>query len=319
MIQQTHEALPDWTIRVAADGQYATGIVVKAAAGASSNLVSRIRSDAAIYALPPKRRPHRRGPPRKKGKRLPTPKKLARRKKGWRTVEALVYGERAKRRILPIVCLWYHVSKDRPIKLLGLITPSDDKYLRLKASWGGFAGYDRWFAGKPNNATLASVALYTELVRRSRSSPAREDWLRIAHAYIRIEDAHARVTVFDTAGTRITDVPLPTLGTVSGIAGRADSPEMSDTVKVQDHTLRRLVDFLNERVGRGRWVMAVAADHGTQRDPEEGKPASESTEIRVLYDDQALYFGCLFHDSDPSGIVARLMRRDDEGDRKSVG
>ena len=39
-----------------------------------------------------------------------------------------------------------------------------EDYRRLKASWGGFSGYDRWFAGKPNNATLASVALYTELV-----------------------------------------------------------------------------------------------------------------------------------------------------------
>jgi len=40
----------------------------------------------------------------------------------------------------------------------------EDEYRQLKISWGGFAGYDRWFAGKPNNATLASVALYTELV-----------------------------------------------------------------------------------------------------------------------------------------------------------
>ena len=40
----------------------------------------------------------------------------------------------------------------------------EQEYRQLRASWGGFAGYDRWFAGKPNNATLASVALYTELV-----------------------------------------------------------------------------------------------------------------------------------------------------------
>jgi predicted aminopeptidase len=40
----------------------------------------------------------------------------------------------------------------------------EEDYRRLKASWGGFAGYDRWFADKPNNATLASVALYTQLV-----------------------------------------------------------------------------------------------------------------------------------------------------------
>lgn len=103
--RHTREALPDWTLRVAADGQYATKIVVHAAAGVNSNLVSRIRSDAAIYALPPKRRRRRRGYPPKKGKRLPTPKKLARRKKGWRTVEALVYGKRVKRRVLAVVCL----------------------------------------------------------------------------------------------------------------------------------------------------------------------------------------------------------------------
>ncbi len=124
MIRQTREALPDWTIRVAADGQYATGTMVQAAAGSRTNLVSRIRSDAAIYALPPKRRRRRRGPPRKKGKRLPTPKKLARRKKGWRTVKALVYGEHVKRQVLSIVCLWYHVCRDRPIKLLVVRDPS---------------------------------------------------------------------------------------------------------------------------------------------------------------------------------------------------
>ena len=33
-------------------------------------------------------------------------------------MEALVYGKRVKRRVLPITCLWYHVSRDRPIKLL---------------------------------------------------------------------------------------------------------------------------------------------------------------------------------------------------------
>jgi hypothetical protein len=127
MIRQTREALPDWRIRVSTDGQYATGTVVKAAARADSNLVSRIRSDAAIYALPPKRRRRRRGQPPKKGKRLPAPKKLARRKKGWHTVEALVYGERVKRRVLSITCLWYHVSKNQPIKLLIVRDPSGEQ------------------------------------------------------------------------------------------------------------------------------------------------------------------------------------------------
>jgi predicted aminopeptidase len=37
-------------------------------------------------------------------------------------------------------------------------------YRRLRAEWGGFGGYDRWFAQKPNNAHLVSVAIYTQMV-----------------------------------------------------------------------------------------------------------------------------------------------------------
>ncbi len=47
----------------------------------------------------------------------------------------------------------------------------------------------------------------------------------------------------------------------------ADGVEMSDAVATQDATLERLVTFLNETVGRGRWAMVLVADHGTQRDP----------------------------------------------------
>ena len=45
-------------------------------------------------------------------------------------------------------------------------------YEKLKVLWGGFAGYDRWFAQPPNNALLASVAIYTQRV------PAFEAMLR---------------------------------------------------------------------------------------------------------------------------------------------
>ncbi len=39
-----------------------------------------------------------------------------------------------------------------------------EEYQSLKTSWGGFAGYDRWFGQELNNAHLASIAIYTELV-----------------------------------------------------------------------------------------------------------------------------------------------------------
>lgn len=124
MIRQTRQALPDWRIRVAADGQYATGAVVRAAAEASSNLVSRLRGDAALYALPPQRKRRQRGRPPRKGKRLPTPRQLARRRQGWRTVAARVYGKRVQRQVLAVTALWYHVSQDQPIKVLIVRDPS---------------------------------------------------------------------------------------------------------------------------------------------------------------------------------------------------
>ncbi|MCC6532860.1 MAG: aminopeptidase [Burkholderiales bacterium] len=38
------------------------------------------------------------------------------------------------------------------------------EYQALKASWGGFRGYDPWLGAGANNASLASVAVYTHLV-----------------------------------------------------------------------------------------------------------------------------------------------------------
>jgi predicted aminopeptidase len=49
-----------------------------------------------------------------------------------------------------------------------------EEYRALKESWGGFAGYDRLFGQGPNNALLASIAAYTELVPAFRSMLAAE-------------------------------------------------------------------------------------------------------------------------------------------------
>ncbi len=40
-----------------------------------------------------------------------------------------------------------------------------------------------------------------------------------------LEDAHSRLTVYEMDGRRVADVPLPTLGSASGMSGRSDSPE----------------------------------------------------------------------------------------------
>lgn len=40
----------------------------------------------------------------------------------------------------------------------------ETEYRGLKSGWGGFAGYDRWFVSRPNNAQIAAVAIYTQQV-----------------------------------------------------------------------------------------------------------------------------------------------------------
>jgi hypothetical protein len=46
-----------------------------------------------------------------------------------------------------------------------------------------------------------------------------------------------------------------------------NSPEMSDAVKYQDDALRQFIDFLNQDVGKGNYVMVLTADHAAMPNP----------------------------------------------------
>src|SRR5881392_108995 len=46
------------------------------------------------------------------------------------------------------------------------------------------------------------------------------------------------------------------------------------------------------------WVRSAATTGFTQRDPDEGKPATERTELRVAYDNDALYIAARMDDGD---------------------
>ena len=58
----------------------------------------------------------------------------------------------------------------------------------------------------------------------------------------------------------------------------------------------------------GAWAGAPEITGFTQRDPEEGKPATQQTRLKVLYDDDAIYFGAFMEDS---GEVRTLLARRD--------
>jgi hypothetical protein len=76
--------------------------------------------------------------------------------------------------------------------------------------------------------------------------------------------------------------------------------------------------ILDER----EWTLAPAAADFTQKEPREGQPATEPTEVRLLYDDENLYIGVYCFDSaGPGGLIVTDLRRDyapNAGDHFSV-
>ena len=54
-----------------------------------------------------------------------------------------------------------------------------------------------------------------------------------------------------------------------------------------------------------------------QIQPNQGDPATEQSEVRILYDDKKLYFGFIFFDSEMDKVVANDMRRDSSGLRSN--
>ncbi|MCS7081403.1 MAG: DUF5916 domain-containing protein [Bacteroidota bacterium] len=59
------------------------------------------------------------------------------------------------------------------------------------------------------------------------------------------------------------------------------------------------------------WQEAPPTTDFIQYEPVEGAPATERTEVRLLYDDNNLYIAAWLYDQEPARIVRRLGRRDD--------
>jgi hypothetical protein len=58
------------------------------------------------------------------------------------------------------------------------------------------------------------------------------------------------------------------------------------------------------------WSTASVISDFRQKEPLQTMPATERTEVRILYDSRHIYFGIYCHSSDPKQIVASELRRD---------
>ena len=113
MINEVIQWFPQRLFRVVGDGFYAT----LAGRELSATIISRIQCNAEIYDLPIKPKRKRRGRPRKKGKRLLCPEKMAHYVRDWRKVKISERGKTRKRLVHTRQVLWYRVSHE-PVLLI---------------------------------------------------------------------------------------------------------------------------------------------------------------------------------------------------------
>ena len=67
---------------------------------------------------------------------------------------------------------------------------------------------------------------------------------------------------------------------------------------------------LDGRLDEDVWMRAVPATNFLQRDPDNGQPATEQTEVRFVYDSDKLYMGVTLFDSEPDKLIYYQMGRD---------
>jgi hypothetical protein len=97
---------------------------------------------------------------------------------------------------------------------------------------------------------------------------------------------------------------LPQQERTTGPQVETRAAEAAEAVRV-DHA-PKLDGTLNDSL----WQSAQAITEFRQQEPHAGQPATERTEVFILYTRHAVYFGIRCFDSEPSRIIASELRRD---------
>ena len=115
MVTMVAEALPNRQIYIVGDNAYTNGVIVKKLPE-NVHYLGRARMDAALYALPEKKK-HGPGRPRVKGERVLAPKQHAEDSAGWNSVTLSVYGhDEVTLQVKVFDAIWYRVSRGRQMR-----------------------------------------------------------------------------------------------------------------------------------------------------------------------------------------------------------
>ena len=107
MLQEVMHWLPQRQFIACGDGFYATLV---GRTTQQMEIISRIRCDAKIFALPSQKPKHQRGPHPQKGPRLAHPQKMATRITSWKTIKTNERGKERRRQVYTREVIWYDVS-----------------------------------------------------------------------------------------------------------------------------------------------------------------------------------------------------------------
>ena len=97
----------------------------------------------------------------------------------------------------------------------------------------------------------------------------------------------------DASGAGLMAAQAPNLGTRTAQAQRVEEAPVID-------------GDLSDAV----WAGVPTISNFSQRNPREGEPATERTEVRIIYNDQSIFFGVICYDSEPDRIIATERARD---------
>src|SRR5215212_4089131 len=105
---------------------------------------------------------------------------------------------------------------------------------------------------------------------------------------------------------------VPSL-TMAQNAPRSTIADSSSTRRTAQAVRRSGPVTIDGKLDDAAWSAAQPTSGFTQSYPAPGAAPVDPTEVRVLYDDQALYVGIRMRDSHPDSIAAQLARRDASG------
>src|SRR3981081_4082795 len=97
----------------------------------------------------------------------------------------------------------------------------------------------------------------------------------------------------------------------SSVPAQQPTKSQNDPRPAPHATVRQGEITIDGRLDEAAWVAATPITEFVQSFPDEGKPPSQKTEVRILYDASAIYIGARMYDSlGAKGVRSVLARRD---------